>query len=381
MNYKQLANDIAVDNQIVEEINLKYSLSEVDWLKIYQQYINFPVLKNNLGYNYVANEMMVNFQIVGLKKNISLVEGILPNVNELWNVNNYQLDVNLVYKENGNDIAELTDYKEQYKLNYEEALAFISIEEISVSNITKLWQILGKKIIDFHPVQGALMYRAVDLEIYNHHQRLLTPCITFEQIAKQIEALVKLCTFKNERDEYANLLIATLIKIHVLKLAPFYRFNEQLADLIALWFLQKQKYKFYYFPTNYLLSFNNQMLSRAICDNRFSYREQDISLLMSGMLEVINNYLAAYIYIKNASDILVSDLEILTNRERDYLFIILTSHFRTDYFNWEMLNDELAKLGAQTTKAGVLKILNRLEQKGIISSEMVQRSKMFKINS
>ncbi len=381
MNYKQLANDIAIDNEIVEEINLKYSLSEVDWLKIYQQYINFPVLKNNLGYNYVANEMMVNFQIVALKKNISQVEGILPNIHELWNTNNNQLNINLVYKENGNDITDLSDYKDQYKLNYEEALTFISNEEISVFNITKLWQILGQKIIDFHPVQGALMYRAVDLEIYNHHQRLLTPCITSEQITKQIEALVKLCTFKNERDEYANLLIATLIKIHLLKLAPFYRFNEQLADLVALWFLQKQKYKFYYFPTNYLLSFNSQLLSRAICDNRFSYREQDISLLMSGMLEVINNYLTAYIYIKNASDILVSDLDILTNRERDYLFIILTSHFRTDYFNWEMLNDELAKLGAQTTKAGVLKILNRLEQKRIISSTMVQRSKMFKINS
>ncbi len=381
MNYKQLANDIAIDNEIVEEINLKYNLSEVDWLKIYQQYINFPVLKNNLGYNYVANEMMVNFQIIALKKNISQVEGILNNVNELWNHNNYQLNVNLVYKENGNDIATLTDYKEQYKLNYEQALTFIETEEISVPNITKLWQILGNKIIDFHPVQGALMYRAVDLEIYNQHQRLLTPCITFNQIEQQINELVKLCTFKNDRDEYANLLIATLIKIHILKLAPFYRFNEPLADLIALWFLQKQKYKFYYFPTNYVLSFNPQVLSRAICDNRFSYRMQDISLLMSGMLEAVNNYLSAYIYIKNASDILVGDLDILTSRERDYLFIILTSHFRTDYFNWEMLNDELAKVAAQTTKAGVLKILNRLEQKGIISSEMVQRSKMFKINS
>ncbi len=381
MNYKQLANDIAIDNEIVEEINLKYNLSEVDWLKIYQQYINFPVLKNNLGYNYVANEMMVNLQIVALKKNISQVEGILPSVNELWNVNTNQLNINLVYKENGNEIAGLSDYKDQYKQNYEQALSFINSEEISVENITKLWQILGNKIIDFHPVQGALMYRAVELEIYNLHHRLMTPCITCEQITQQIKALVKLCTFKNERDEYANLLIATLIKIHLLKLAPFYRFNEQLADLVALWFLQKQKYKLYYFPTNYLLSFNSQLLNRAICDNRFSYRMQDISLLMSGMLEAINNYLSAYIYIKNASDILVSDLDTLTNRERDYLFIILTSHFRTDYFNWEMLNDELAKVAAQTTKAGVLKILNRLEHKGIISSELVQRSKMFKINS
>ncbi len=381
MNYKQLAKDIANDNSIVEEINLKYELKEVDWLKLYSEYINFPVLRNNLGYNYVGNEYMINYEVISLKNNISEVEYLISNERDIWQVTNFDLNINMVYKTNGDCIDDLSDYLPKFKTNYENALKFIEANEITSDNLTKLWQVLGHDIIDFHPVQGPKMYRAVDLELYNHFDRLLVNCIPYNSIEQAVDDLVKLASFTNERDEYANLLIAVLIKIYFLKIAPFYRFNEQMADLFCLWFLKKQKYRLLYFPTNYILSLNVEQLNRGFTDNRFSYREQDISLLMSGMIKALNSYFEAFKYIKKASDILVSDLDILTTRERDYLFIILTSKFQQDYFNWEMVNDELKKIDAKTTKAGVLKILNRLEQKKIILSVLVGRSKMFKINS
>lgn len=381
MDYKQLAKDIGNDQLIVDEINHKYELIEDDWLKLYQEYINFPVLKNNRGYNYVANDEAINKQIINLKKNISQVEFLIKHERDIWVTKSEALNYNLVYKSNGVNIPDLVNYANQYKVNYQLAQEFILNNELTIANISKLWEILGQKIIDFHPVQNELMYRAVEFEIYNHQDRILTSCTVKDQITDHMDALIRLAAFDHERDEYANLLIAILIKINFLQIAPFYRFNEQMADLICLWFLKQQKFHLYYFPTNYLLSFNSEILNQGLSDNRFSYREQDVTLLLGGMLAGLNNYLTAFKYLKKASDILISDLDILTNRERDYLFIVLTSHFKEQYFNWEMLNDELKKIDAATTKAGVLKILNRLEEKKIISSELIGRSKMFKINS
>lgn len=383
MDYVQLAKDLAFEYDKKINFNQKYNLIDEDWECLYENYITFPFVKTAAGFPLVANEDLVEDVIFKFRKLLSETEYLIDQ-QEFYPIDQLCVYESLLnYKQGGSEIEEIKNdnFQEIYSRNIATALEFIWSSEITLVNISELFKIVSTDIIDFHPVQGSNMFRAVDLEVYNQYDRLIMNCLSYQEIEGAMTDLVNLMNLNNKRDEYSNLLICCLIKYCFLVVSPFYRYNEILEELLIIWFLSKQVNHLKYFAHNNLFKFNPEKLFAGFYEGRFSYQSQDISLFIFNQIGAINQKLMVYKDLKEISDNAVKGLNILTNREKDYLMIIMLSSFNGQYFNWEMLNDELKKCSKATTKAGVLKILNRLNEKGFLETQMVQKSKMFKLNN
>lgn len=382
MDYQKINQDLSLDYMQNCDINQKYDFSSENWHQIYAAYINFPNIKSRLGSFYVCNEIVANQLISDFKNKLENVEHLLPKGYFTFDFNNYSYLEILHYKIIGGNYEEINfpNFDETLKSNLLSAQNLIEQEKISVEAITQLFKIISKDIIEFHPVQGANMYRAVDLAAYNEFDRLIFTCSEFHLIIEQMQDLVELCELNPKRDEYANFLLSHVIKAQFLKISPFYRFNELMAELIVVWFLKEHDFTLNYLSHQSLFNINHQKFYSGLEQNRFSFNERDLSFWIKDQIEMIIYHLQAFDYIKKASDISIADFEFLTSRERDYIMTILCSHLREQFFNWEMINDELKRSGIDSTKAGVLKILNRLVLKEILITKPMGKSKLFRIN-
>ncbi len=380
MNNQIIIQNLAEDYLGNVDIDQKYQFPPEKWQEIFQSYINFPSVKSPSGSFYVCNEFVVSNLMSEFKTLVERVEHLLPHnyFNYVKPASSYLEFLN--YKLVGSKYEELEFDDTQMKKNIEHALEFISNADITKENLTELFKIVSKGNIDFHPVQGSSMFRAIDLAVYNQYDRLLFTCVDFQQIDQHISDLMELCNLNNRRDEYANFLLTHVIKAHFLRVSPFYRYNESLAELIVVWFLNRQEFKLNYLAHHNLFELNHQMYNRGLEEMRFSYNGRDLTYFIKDQIKMINIHLEAYDYIKVASDFSVGELDMLTARERDYVMIVLCSHLRDQFFNWEMINDELKRSNIATTKAGVLKILNRLVAKELLVAKVVGKSKLFKIN-
>ncbi len=382
MNYLNLSNDLANDYRGNVDINAKYQFTDDMWMEIYKFYIKFPLLKSESSSYYVANEPYISNLISELKNNISKVEHLIDLEDYQFCFSKYAYLEFLNYKLIGSayEDIEFDNFDDQLKLNLIKVEEYIKNNEITVANITEVYKLLSHSIIEFHPVQGANMYRAVDLSIYNQFDRLIMICVDMNQISQHMHDLVELCNLNNKRDEYANFLMSNVLKAHMIRISPFYRYNEIMADIIVTWFLSKQQFVLPYVATHQLFKLDYQAFTKGLEDLRFSAMSRDLTVYIAEQIKMLNRNLHCIELLKNASDISVGDLDLLTTREQDYIKVILNSHLYLQFFNWEMLNDELKRSNMATTKAGVLKILNRLVDKQLLNTKVVGKSKLFKIN-
>ncbi len=380
MNNQIIIQNLAEDYLGNVDIDQKYKFQPEKWQELYQSYINFPIVKSASNSFYVCNELVVSELMSEFKMLIERVEHLVPKdyFNYIQSDDAY-LEF-LEYRLIGSDYEEIDFNEQQMKENINAALTYINEAEISSENLTELFKIVSKGNIDFHPVQGSSMFRAIDLAVYNKFDRLLYTCVDFQQIDQQIIELIELCNLNNHRDEYANFLLMHVIKAHFLRISPFYRYNELMAELVVVWFLNRQEFTLKFLAHHKLFNLNYQMYSRGLEQLRFSYNGRDLTYWIKDQIQMINNHLEAFNFIKVASDFSVAELDLLTTRERDYIMIILCSHLRDQFFNWEMINDELKRSNIATTKAGVLKILNRLVAKELLVTKVAGKSKLFKIN-
>ncbi len=382
MNLQNIAQDLAKDYLGNVDIDEKYKFELDMWQKIYKTYIQFPSLKSNSGSYYACNELVVSELMSEFKSNLTKVEHLLDDRYFQFNFTSDAYLEILKYQVIGSsyDENDYPNFNESLTDNLQAAKTFIELNEITLENITELFKVVSKGIIDFHPVQGINMYRAVDLAIYNQFDRLILTCVDFVQIDQQMHDIIELCNLNNRRDEYANFLLAQVLKAHFLRISPFYRYNELMAELLVVWFNLKQEFNLPYVVHNNLFKLDYLEFYSGLEKLRFSPRQRDITFWIKNQITMINRHLQAFAFIKVASDISIEELDLLTMRERDYLMIIICSHLKEQFFNWEMLNDELKRSEIDSTKAGVLKILNRLVMKDLLIAKTVGKSKLFKIN-
>ena len=230
--------------------------------------------------------------------------------------------------------------------------------EFNKATLKKLYDILSDGCLDKEDQIGNNYYRNEMVYISNY---VGCPVNKIEECMDSLFSYIN--DNINSKDPLIKLLLPFIAHYYILYIHPYFDYNGRTARMVQIWI---------FMLTNNMASL---YLSEAINDNKNQYYKaientrnsrNDLTYFITYLIDLINKYSVVTKNLDEIKDKIENEGESISINELHYLKRIIINK-KIKWFNYKKF---IEFEGLDITKQGALKILNKFEQRGFLSSKI-----------
>lgn len=269
-----------------------------------------------------------------------------------------------------------TNEEEQNIINLYKCIQIIKDLDITKENIKLVYDTLTYNIDLKENTLDGEYYREDEVEIGN-----VARGVSSLKVADMMDELLEFCdalinidvdtdTMMTIALMYVNIIHYQFVYIH-----PYYDRNGRMARLLAQWVSFKINVKAKHIAVSEAISYDKSNYYSAIQEVRDSYGSRDVTHFVDYMLKAQIRYMETYLLVDKIRFDLQDNLTVLSSSELSYIKMLYLSNLRDKKFGYKdflkllVINDEVK------SKQAIFKILNILNDKGVLDSAIASDNK------